>query len=41
METTSLEEQIAYWQQNLKHIEWEYKNSMTMEWPKIREKEFY
>ena len=38
METTNLEEEIAYWQQNLKHIEREYKNAMTIEWPKIREK---
>lgn len=41
MERLELEEEIKYYERKLKHIEWEYNNSMTMEWPKIREKEVY
>ena len=41
MEKVDLDNEIIHWENKLKHIEWEYSNSMTTDWPKIREKEVY
>ena len=37
MEKANLDDEIIHWENKLKHIDWEYKNSMTKDWPKIRE----
>jgi len=41
MERADLDDEINHWEEKLKHIGWEYNNSMTKEWPKIREKELF
>lgn len=41
MEKTNLDDEINHWEKKLKHIEWEYSNSMTKDWPKIRERELF
>ena len=41
MEKANLDDEIIYWENKLKHIEWEYSHSMTTDWPKIREKELF
>ncbi|KAE8820727.1 hypothetical protein D1007_01488 [Hordeum vulgare] len=41
MEKANLEDEIIHWKNKLKHIDWEYKNSMTKDWPKIREIELF
>ena len=38
MENASLDDEIIHWKKKLKHIEWEYSNSMTKDYPKIRER---
>lgn len=41
MEKADLNNEIIHYEGKLKHIEWEYNNSMTKDWPKIREKELF
>ena len=41
MEKANLDDEINHWEKKLKHIEWEYSNSMTKDWPKIRERELF
>src|ERR1041385_4321 len=41
MEKVNLDDEIFHWENKLKHIEWEYSNSMTQDWPKIRERELF
>ena len=41
MEKSELDEDINHWEMKLKHIEWEYNNSMIKDWPKIREKQLF
>src|SRR6266540_1731156 len=41
MEITDLDDEINHCEQKLKCIDWEYNNSMTKDWPKIREKELF
>ena len=41
MEKVNLEDEINHCEAKLKHIEWEYSNSMIKDWPKIREKELF
>jgi phosphoenolpyruvate synthase/pyruvate phosphate dikinase len=41
MEKADLDEEISHCEGKLKHIEWEYSNSMTKDWPKLREKELF
>ena len=41
MEKADLDDEINHCEQKLKHIEWEYSNSMTKDWPMIREKELF
>jgi hypothetical protein len=41
MERTDLNNEINHSEQKLKHIEWEYSNSMIKHWPKIRDKELF
>ncbi|XP_044435788.1 uncharacterized protein [Triticum aestivum] len=41
MEKADLEDELKHWEEKLKHINWEYNNSMTSDWPKIRERELF
>lgn len=41
MEKTNIDDEIKHWERILKCIDWEYNNSMTKDWPKIREKELF
>jgi hypothetical protein len=35
MEKANQDNEITHWEGKLKHIEWEYNNSMIKDWPKI------
>ena len=41
MKKAELDDEISHWEGKLKHIDWEYNNSMTKDWPKIREKQLF
>ena len=41
MEKVNIDDELSHWENKLKHIEWEYSNSMTKDWPKIRERELF
>jgi hypothetical protein len=41
LERLDIDDEINHYEEKLKHIEWEYNNSMTTDWNKIREKEVY
>ena len=41
MEKVDLEDELKHWEEKLKRINWEYNNSMTSDWPKIRERELF
>ena len=41
MEKADLDDDINHWETKLKHIEWEYNNTMIKDWPKIREKQLF
>ena len=41
MEKADLEDELKHWEEKLKRINWEYNNSMTSDWPKIRERELF
>uniref|UniRef100_A0ACD5XL00 Uncharacterized protein n=1 Tax=Avena sativa TaxID=4498 RepID=A0ACD5XL00_AVESA len=41
MEKTCVDDEIKHCEEKLKHIDWEYNNSMTKDWPKIRERELF
>jgi hypothetical protein len=41
MERADLNDETDHYEQKLKHIEWEYSNSMIKDWPKIRDKKLF
>src|SRR6266540_3017541 len=41
MERTDLDYEIIHCEDKLKRIDWEYNNSMTKNWPNVREKELF
>uniref|UniRef100_A0ACD5YDH5 Uncharacterized protein n=1 Tax=Avena sativa TaxID=4498 RepID=A0ACD5YDH5_AVESA len=41
MEKTGVDDEIKHCEEKLKHIDWEYNNSITKDWPNIRERELF
>uniref|UniRef100_A0ACD5W626 Uncharacterized protein n=1 Tax=Avena sativa TaxID=4498 RepID=A0ACD5W626_AVESA len=41
MQKTGVDDEIKHCEKKLKHIDWEYNNLMTKDWPKIRESELF